>query len=116
MDVIKIEGETYLVMRKEDLDAIRDDSYREGKLAQYREEHNANNINDTGKVYNQCVISNEEVVIMAHSSDDHRLVLDMSFDGLDDPVKCLLIVNEAISMRDVLSEFIEYSKLGGGNE
>ena len=69
--------------------------------------------NVSGKVPRQCVISDETVVVMAHSDDDYRLVLDIMFGGVCDPAKLVLIVDSACSLRDVLQEFIHYAKLGG---
>ena len=60
-----------------------------------------------GYVSEQCVMSDESVVVMAHSAEGSgRLMFDMQFDGLDNPVKLVLIVNDAISMMAVLNEFI----------
>lgn len=60
-----------------------------------------------GYVPQQCVMADSTVVVMAHSSEEgRRLVFDMKFDGLDSPVKLVLIVKDATSMMAVLKEFI----------
>lgn len=70
------------------------------------EHHNIGMMRD-GYVPEQCVMSDEAVVVMAHSIEGGgRLVFDMLFDGLDNHVKLVLNVNDAISMMEVLKEFI----------
>jgi len=113
MDAIEIEGIKYLVMRKADLDAIRVESFREGVHKQYTIDHHDGSNIVSGNVPNQCVMSNDAVVVIAHSDGGNRLMLDMKFDGLDDPVKLVLIVNDAYALKGVLNDFIECTELGG---
>lgn len=94
MDAIEIEGIEYLVMRKNIDNHARSNSI-------------------SGSVPEQCVVSNDVVVVMAHSDGGNRLMLDMKFDGLDDPVKLVLIVDDAYSLKGVLQEFIECVRIGG---
>ena len=69
--------------------------------------HPNNDMMRGGYVPEQCVMSDSAVVVMAHSTlGTGMLMFDMQFDGLNIPVKLVLNVNDAISMMEVLKEFI----------
>ena len=126
MDTIEIDETKYVVMKRVEyadvcqqfIDEGRDierasakstessgvrrrDGVDEHKHIGYDYWHPAARIHAMG---DRCVMSDDTVVITAHSNRDNQLVLDMSFCG--DYVKLVLCKRDAVKVCNVLQEFI----------